>query len=292
MTEIHCDRPCPVCGSLTGKPLRQFTRQVRLAFPGPVVQCPGCGLGRLATLPSSAELLRYYAGPSYLAGFQTAGIDMVTQARQSQGALIARLESLEQQSGRPGRLLDVGASSGAFLALAQARGWDIAGVELGDEGVRQARMQHGIELFHGPLEQAPFADESFDVVHASHVLEHLPDPAGFLGSCRKLLKTQGILVIEVPSELGDLFSRVRATLLRRLPESVSVPSPHLYFFTPASLKRLFVQNGFAVKMLSTPRRDQSDSSRFPGGAWIKRGLYQIEETLRQGPLIEIHGQKL
>lgn len=54
----------------------------------------------------------------------------------------------------------------------------------------------------------PFADETFDVVYHSHVLEHLDreDAPGFLGECRRVLKRGGTIRIVVP-DLEQLARR-------------------------------------------------------------------------------------
>jgi hypothetical protein len=45
--------------------------------------------------------------------------------------------------------------------------------------------------------------EQFDVINLSHVLEHIPDPVGYLKYIKKdFLKTNGIMLIEVPNTLG------------------------------------------------------------------------------------------
>lgn len=41
-------------------------------------------------------------------------------------------------------------------------------------------------------------DHSFDVVYASHVLEHVPDDVGAMSELRRILKTDGWAVLEVP----------------------------------------------------------------------------------------------
>jgi SAM-dependent methyltransferase len=54
----------------------------------------------------------------------------------------------------------------------------------------------------GPLESAVPKDEhaTFDVVIASHVLEHMPDPLGFFQSVAILLKPEGLLSIALPDK--------------------------------------------------------------------------------------------
>ena len=282
---------CLLCSGARHRPLKSLTELTRPPFAGEIVQCTDCGLARLSPLPTETELLQFYSGDAYLESFADAGVSMVAEEPETLAYLESRLAALEQQLGMPAKILDVGASTGSFLALARQRGWTIEGIELGDTGVELARRRHNITVHHCAIENAPFLDSAFDVVHASHVLEHVRDPNQFLTHVRRLLKPGGVAVVEVPSELGDLFTWFQSRVLRRRLEPYRVPSPHLYFFTPRTLTRLFRNHGFEVTLLKTPRRNKSSDSRMPMGAFVKRGLYRVESSLLQGPLIEIYARK-
>jgi SAM-dependent methyltransferase len=48
------------------------------------------------------------------------------------------------------------------------------------------------------LQQLPFADETYDFVFASHVLEHVPDDEKAISEIRRILKPNGIAILPVP----------------------------------------------------------------------------------------------
>jgi SAM-dependent methyltransferase len=48
----------------------------------------------------------------------------------------------------------------------------------------------------------PFVDDSFDLVRASHLLEHLPDVVAFMDEVYRILKPNGRLVVRVPHYTG------------------------------------------------------------------------------------------
>lgn len=75
-----------------------------------------------------------------------------------------------------GRLLDVGCGNGIFLATMKELGWEVAGVEPDRQAARVAREQFGLNVHVGTLEEAGFADGTFDAITMSHVVEHLADP--------------------------------------------------------------------------------------------------------------------
>jgi ubiquinone/menaquinone biosynthesis C-methylase UbiE len=69
----------------------------------------------------------------------------------------------------------------------------------------QARIEHVPEGFvfrscDIETEPFPFSDAMFDLVVASHVLEHVRDPIRFLRECARVSKPGGLISIETPSE--------------------------------------------------------------------------------------------
>jgi SAM-dependent methyltransferase len=51
---------------------------------------------------------------------------------------------------------------------------------------------------HVDLQQLPFEDATYDLVFASHVLEHIPDDARAISEIRRILKPGGIAILPVP----------------------------------------------------------------------------------------------
>lgn len=51
---------------------------------------------------------------------------------------------------------------------------------------------------HVDLQRLPFGDESYDVVFASHVLEHIPDDRAAIAEIRRILRPGGIAILPVP----------------------------------------------------------------------------------------------
>ena len=72
--------------------------------------------------------------------------------------------------------------------------------------------------------QLPFADDSFDKVICSEVLEHIPDYRGALAEIRRVLKPGGLLCASVP---------------RRWPEQICWALSEEYHNTPGGHIRIF-----------------------------------------------------
>lgn len=95
------------------------------------------------------------------------------------------------------RVLDVGCGPGLLLDEAQRRGWRPYGVELSSWGVERTRA-HGVEVFHGTLEEAAFPDGAFDAVFLIDVIEHLADPIRALKEVTRVLRPGGTLCLVTP----------------------------------------------------------------------------------------------
>lgn len=111
--------------------------------------------------------------------------------REAADRLIRHLPASALGSGA--RLLDVGCGAGGDLVFLNSLGWRASGVEIDPTAVRVARAR-GLEVIEGDVASAGLADETFDAVTSSHVLEHVHDPREFLLECRRVLKTGGVLV--------------------------------------------------------------------------------------------------
>lgn len=188
---------------------------------------------------TAAEYRDFYAGTKYL---QEYGYDeLLSGTRQPE--FLRTLKRMAAVRPPPGKLLDVGTATGEFLVAARAAGWQVDGTEVSDSSVKIAADKHGLRLFHGELQQAPFAEHSFDVIHLSHVLEHVPSPQQTLRDIQRFLAPGGLLVISVPNEFENWFLRVGKAVGRYHPPSQ--PSiHHVFFFTPRSLGQALSRAGF------------------------------------------------
>ncbi len=286
----HCT--CLACGADEAHQVPELAKVIRSMFSiRTIMSCNRCGLGRLDPMPDAATIHAVYSDPSYVASYEQAGEDFVVSEKNAEAQLAPRLDLLERYVPGRGKLLDIGASRGIFLAQAQKRGWQPLGLEAGADAIAYAQSHFGITIQHGTLESATLESNAIDCVHLSHVLEHLLDPLASLQKIASTLKPGGTLALEVPYEYGDLFDRVRALVLRRARSPNSVPSSHLYFFTIDSLRRMLERAGFTILQVNTPRRNASYESRLPIGRFVKRLIYRWEQSMRLGPMIEIYARK-
>lgn len=143
-----------------------------------------------------------------------------------------------------GRLLDVGCGDGTFLARMKAMGWDVAGIEPDPVAAACAgkKLNH---IFTGDLEQAGFAENSFDAITLCHVIEHLPAPVRTLRECRRILKPGGRIIIITPNT-ESLGRKWFGNHWRGWE-----PPRHLFLFTRKSLQIMAQTAGFSDFSINT-----------------------------------------
>lgn len=139
-----------------------------------------------------------------------------------------------------GRLLEIGAFTGHFIKEAQRYGWKVDGIEPWTHAVRYARVKLNLQMIPKPFEVVELPAHYYDAICSFHVIEHVYDPAKFLVRILKLLKKDGVVVIETPCYDSLMFK-----IFRHRERSMRC-SGHLFFFTKASLLALFEKCGFRM----------------------------------------------
>jgi ubiquinone/menaquinone biosynthesis C-methylase UbiE len=142
---------------------------------------------------------------------------------------------------RPGdRVLDLGCGEGDFTAVAQRAGAEAVGVDVAEAALARARARHRdldfrLTPIDGPL---PLPDNSFDLVWASEVIEHVADTARWLSEVRRVLVPRGRFLLTTPAH-----GRLRVALggMERFSEPLG---DHLHLYTRGSLTALLGEFGF------------------------------------------------
>lgn len=147
-----------------------------------------------------------------------------------------------------GRLLEVGCGSGEMLKSMESHGWRVEGVDFDPVAVGNARDK-GLDVRLGGLAEQRYADDVFDAIAMSHVIEHVPDPAGLLAECWRILKPGGQLVVVTPNT-DSLGHRLFKSDWRGLE-----PPRHLHLFNSRSLRQIAARAGFSDFSTFTSPRD-------------------------------------
>ncbi len=148
----------------------------------------------------------------------------------------ARAEPLRRAAGGPGRrVLDLGCRSGA-LTRAYVEGNEVVGLDVDREALAAA-AKLGIETVWADAEEPlPFADESFDVVVAAELLEHLREPDRVVDEAARVVRPGGTFAGSVPNSYR-LKNRLRFLAGRPAEQNPL----HLHMFRPQEVLSLLAR---------------------------------------------------
>lgn len=198
---------CPIDSSTSHTVLfSDRNRRDRLDCMGTYVQCSECSLVYLRERPPWEEIVKLYS---------TMDSDITANAGQANVARLRRqverpvprwkqflrkirfrphswpLESVPQGSKR---LLDLGCGSGAKLWEFAKRGYDVWGVDVGEDTIRLCKelLPQG-HFIQGELQETDLPDGHFDYIRIDNALEHVPNLKKVISECRRLLCRGGSL---------------------------------------------------------------------------------------------------
>jgi 2-polyprenyl-3-methyl-5-hydroxy-6-metoxy-1,4-benzoquinol methylase len=251
---VTVESACNFCGStdrevLTTGQEHEYDNTTTDTFK--VVQCHCCGLIYLFPRPAISELQTIYP-PNYYSYNQQklrneANPNSILHRLRYRGfaAKIRQSLSLVPDS-NPVTVLDIGCGDGHTLNLykeVQDRNVETHGVDFNRQAVAEASKQ-GHRAYAGRFEDVNLPAQYFDLVTASHVIEHVEDPLGFTRKVFEILKPGGIFWFETPN-IGSLDAK----LFRQHHWGAYHFPRHWFFFDPASIRKLADLTGFQIEMI-------------------------------------------
>ncbi len=135
-------------------------------------------------------------------------------------------------------ILDIGCATGLFLSYMKGLGWETSGVEVCKEAAAYGNKNRDVNIFSGILDDAPFLDSSFDVIHLSHVIEHINNPKDFLEKINRLLKPGGVFYCITPN-INGLQAKYFKSKWR------SAIADHMILFSVKTLNNILRETGFS-----------------------------------------------
>jgi 2-polyprenyl-3-methyl-5-hydroxy-6-metoxy-1,4-benzoquinol methylase len=159
------------------------------------------------------------------------------------------------------RILEVGCGGGHVLGLfpdSELTGVDVSGVML--EKAKRNLAGRRATLLKGELSEHQFADQSFDAIICTEVLEHVVEPETVLVEMERLLRPAGGLVVTFPNDqlINGAKTLLRRSGLSRLPPLSRMDwggdDFHLHVWTIAEMRALLERHFRVDRAAFAPAR--------------------------------------
>ena len=222
-----------------------------------IKDCTKCKFIHIVPLPSKKEISKLYKKqyytkikPHYIRKYERE-IDYWNLIFDE------KLDYLETKIKRKTKsILDIGSGSGFFLKRAKGKGWTVHGIEPNKIASNYSE-KIGIPVINDFFQNVEIENmKKYDAINLFDVLEHVHNPTELLKKCHQLLKSRGIVVIEVPNDYNPLQKIVQKSLkkdeywLTILTKGRNYhwasKIDHVNYFNFFSLKRLLTKLRFKV----------------------------------------------
>ena len=233
---------CPGCGSERLQPAFSATDHAVTGAVFEIWECTDCGLRITQNAPDPGSMKEFYQSENYISHTDTGKglINRLYHFIRLQTLMNKRLLVGSATGIKKGKLLDIGAGTGAFVKHMKLNGWDPTGMEPDENARKLAKKIHEVDLLSSDHLYDP-GEDLYDAITLWHVLEHVHDLHGYLDQLRKIVRPKhGRIFIAVPN-----YTSYDAGVYQRYWAAYDVPR-HLYHFSPFSMKQLLIKHDFQL----------------------------------------------
>jgi ubiquinone/menaquinone biosynthesis C-methylase UbiE len=148
------------------------------------------------------------------------------------------IAQIVRRYGKNIKILEIGCSSGQLMKmLEKAEYKNVIGIDMSEEAIRTCRTNGVRNVVRMDGSELGFKENSFDLLIASDVLEHISDDSKAVSDWRRVLKKGGDIIAFVPA-------------FKSLWSGHDVVNRHCRRYNKRELQALFRQNELSVKRTS------------------------------------------
>lgn len=232
---------CPLCGSDALESAMECKDYYASGETYVLEKCSKCGFLFTQNVPDETEIGRYYETPAYISHSDTRkGLTNSLYHIVRKYMLKRKRLLVEKISGRTnGNLLDYGTGTGYFAQTMKEAGWHVTAIEKSEQARKTALDNFGLQV---DSEQtfSQLQSGTFHVITLWHVLEHLQNLNEMWEQLRRLLTSDGHLIVAVPNcQSSD------AGYYGNMWAAYDVPR-HLWHFSPETMRQFAEKHGFRL----------------------------------------------
>lgn len=196
-----------------------------------IVRCKECGVIYSSRIFDENEINKLYFDSDFIEEKQ---IDQISHDYYNEFKRVLPLVS-ERDA-----ILELGCANGFFLESVQQYGFKrIQGVEPNKKAVAHADPKIKPFIINDIFTSGLFKPDSFDVVCAFQIFDHLIDPSKTLHEISRILKNGGVL-FTINHNIHSILPRVMGEW------SPMYDIEHIFLFDPKTMKKLFEKHGLIV----------------------------------------------
>ena len=224
---------CPACGATAITKVMSAVDYLVSGKAFDIYECGECSLRFTQDGPDAQSVDQYYKSSDYISHSSTKKglINRLYHLVRNITLQDKRRLILTVTQKQKGKLLDIGAGTGAFMSHMRSSGWEVTGREPDAQARANANELYKLNLLP-PDGFYQIEPDTYDVITLWHVLEHVHDLHGYLEQLRKILKPHGKILIAVPN-----YTSFDASFYKGFWAAYDVPR-HLYHFSPESMFQL------------------------------------------------------
>ncbi|MEK7654135.1 MAG: class I SAM-dependent methyltransferase [Patescibacteria group bacterium] len=182
-------------------------------------------------------------------------------------------------SDKKAKILDFGVGSGAFLKSIHERGYqNLYGCDIDNYTAEEVRpFIKDFKTFDASFDKFPHPDQSFDVVTAWEVFEHLENPHNAIREVHRVIKPGGLLIMSVPN-IFHIVSRL-VFLKRGLFPRWNETNNHISMFPHGIFEKTFLKyfdlkkEGYVFSKINLPLL--SSIKWLPENQWFGNWVYYV-----------------
>ncbi|MBY0534363.1 MAG: methyltransferase domain-containing protein [Chitinophagaceae bacterium] len=269
---------CPFCGSADCTLYEKFGSEMQYSY----VTCGKCKLIYQSPRPVYNQHFIDAAYADYYQYSDSLTINDFAAVKESGVKMFQEeMDHLMKYDQKRTAVLDIGSGMGTFLFAAKPHYKEAVGLDVSEKMAAFVKEQLGVNVIVQQFEHFEYP-RKFSLIHMSHVIEHIPDPNGWLQKAATHLEEDGILVVNVPNKRSLSFVAqhlwYKLGLKKQFASDWNDPSrtpDHLFEPVIPAMKYVIEKNGLEILEYFTYSRKDPSSTK----SWFSRFM---NRTLKVG----------